>query len=76
MGRCLKCLRWKPGRCLMKVVFGMKIVVLMIVEVMEVDEMMDTMVEEGLKCDMEKSMEVVLDGDLVEVDIVHWTRQT
>ena len=52
----------------MEVVFGMKIVVLMIVEVMEVDEMMDTMVEEGLKCDMEKSMEVVLDGDLVEVD--------
>ena len=76
MRRCLKCLRWKPGRCLMEVVFGMKIVVLMIVEVMEVDEMMDTMVEEGLKCDMEKSMEVVLDGDLVEVDIVHWTRQT
>ena len=52
----------------MEVVFGMKIVVLMIVEVMEVDEMMDTMVEEGLKYNMEKSMEVVLDGDLVEVD--------
>ena len=37
----------------MEVVFGMKIVVLMIVEVMEVDEMMDTMVEEGLKYNME-----------------------
>ena len=68
MRRCLKCLRWKPGRCLMEVVFGMKIVVLMIVEMMVMDEMMDTMVEEGLKYIMEKSMEVVLDGDLVEVD--------